>query len=392
MSVAFVFSNPGHHLEMMSPVARELASRGVDCTLVSLAELRGYRTPRNDPRLRRAIPLNLRKQSGAPSPQDSSTKPPWSRGRLAQQVVWQALRMRLRPMLRRARVVVIANDAVYPYHELVGDLHRRDLPTVLMQEGIRFPLPSGYHGPVYGASGNAAVCAWGEGSRDYFVASKVPRDSIAVTGTPRLDEIDPASWQDRGRELLAANRLESRPIALLSNPIEIQGYGPKQVKLDLVARFLAEAAPAVRARQIPIIVKTHLYEDPADFARLAAASPIGDLVTILRKDVPIFAAIAASRAAVVLTSTVGLEALMFGLPLAVLEIPGHEFAFEYVQREAAIPLCAGTIQAGVEELLDNPPSRQRASASFVERHLHDRGRARYNVAAVIQRVLRGSHG
>ena len=39
--VAFLFTNPRHHLEMMVPVARELVRRGVSCELISLAEVRG---------------------------------------------------------------------------------------------------------------------------------------------------------------------------------------------------------------------------------------------------------------------------------------------------------------------------------------------------------------
>jgi hypothetical protein len=107
---------------------------------------------------------------------------------------------------------------------------------------------------------------------------------------------------------------------------------------------------------------------------------------------PIFAAITAARAAVVLTSTVGLEALTFGLALGVLEIPGHEFAFEYVQRGAAVPIRIADIAAGVERLLARDDARAEAGRALVHRHLHDQGRARYNVADVIERVLAGDPG
>jgi hypothetical protein len=135
-------------------------------------------------------------------------------------------------------------------------------------------------------------------------------------------------------------------------------------------------------------VKNHLHEDPNDYARVAAASPLAGRVTVAAS-APIFAAIAAARAAVVLTSTVGLEALMFGLPLGALEIPGHEFAFEYVQRGAAVPIRIADVAADVESLLAPDDARAAAGRAFVQRHLHDRGRARTNVADVIERVLAG---
>ncbi|MDQ3363870.1 MAG: hypothetical protein M3680_00355 [Myxococcota bacterium] len=386
--VTFVFTNPRHHLEMMSPVADELARRGVDVGLVSLAELRGHDTPRTDARIRRALPINLRRRTGEPATAGTASGPrPSSFGALAKRVAWSVLRPRLRQLIRTSRVVIVPNDAVFPYIELVAQAHRWGARTVLMQEGIRFPLPTAYAGPTYGGAVNAAVCAWGEGSKTYFVASKIRTSLVAVTGAPRLDELDPGTWAVRGAELLAHHGLSSAPLAFLSNPIEIQGYGTKELKLELFRRFLEEAAPQLRARGCSVIVKNHLHEDPHDYERVAAASSVAGLVTVVGHATPIFAVLAVARAAVVLTSTVGLEALTFGVPLAVLEIPGHDFAFDYVQRDAAIALRGGQIAAGVAELLEASPARRDASQAFVAHHLHDRGRARFHVADVIERVL-----
>jgi hypothetical protein len=394
--VAFVFSNPRHHLEMMAPVAEELTRRNVRCGLVSLSELRGFDTPEQSG-ARRVIPINLRRRerSARPSGQGagSSGEPGWRRGGLAKQLVWNlGLAPRLRWMLHRARVVVVPNDAVYPYTELIRQLRRRQVRTVLMQEGIRFPQPGqsgSYTGPRYGAEVSSAVCAWGEGSKDFFVGSAVPESRIFVTGTPRLDDLDLEAWRGRGRELIATLGLRAPPVAFLSNPIEHQGYGSHAGKLELFARFLAGAAPVLEARGIPVVVKNHMHEDPKDYARVAAASPIGRLVTVLEGGT-VFPAIAAARAVVVLTSTVGLEALTFGQPLGVLEIPGHEFAFEYVQRGAAVPIRIADVTRGVEQLLSPDAARADAGQALVRRHLHDRGRARYNVADVIERVLLSS--
>lgn len=386
--VAFVFSNPRHHLEMMAPVAEELGRRNITCTLVSLAELRGFETPRPSG-ARRVIPMNVRRRTQAPSDPGGGEDGAWRRGRLAKQLVWHlGLGPRLRWMLRPARVVVVPNDAVYPYIELVAQLRKAGAHTVLMQEGIRFPMPARYTGPQYGGAVSAAVCAWGEGSKDFFLAGHVPAHRIAVTGTPRLDDLDLAAWRARGQELRTTLGLGAPPLAFLTNPIELQGYCGRDEKLDLFARFLAGAAPILKARGTPVIVKNHLYEDPGEYARVARASPIPELVTVL-ESVPIFAAIAAARAAVVLTSTVGLEALTFGLPLGVMEIPGHDFAFEYVQRGAAVPFHTAGIARAVEQLLEPDDVRAAAGKDFVARHLHDRGRARHNVADVIERVLAG---
>jgi hypothetical protein len=386
--VAFVFSNPRHHLEMMAPVAEELRRRGVACSLISLAELRGFETP-SAAGARRVIPLHVRRRKSVAPGEQASDETPWQRGTLAKKLVWRlGLGPRLRWMLDGTRVIVVPNDAVFPYTELVAQLRRRHAQTVLMQEGIRFQMPQGYTGPQYGGGVTAAVCAWGEGSRDFFVAGKVPPGRVVVTGTPRMDDLDLEAWRARGRELAAELSLAGPPIAFLSNPIELQGYGTRSGKLELFARFLAGASPVLRARNIGVIVKNHLHEDPAEYEQVAAKSPIPELVRVLPK-APIFAAIAASRAAVVLTSTVGLEALTFGLPLGVLEIPGHDFAFEYVQRGAAVAIRLADVGGAVEQLLARDDVRAEAGRAFVQRHLHDRGRARFHVADVIERVLAG---
>src|SRR5262249_4482810 len=160
----------------------------------------------------------------------------------------------LRWMLRKSRVVVVPNDSVFPYVELVDQVRGR-ARTVLMQEGIRFPPPASYTGPRYGCAVSGAVCAWGEGSKDFFLAGNVPERRIVVTGAPRLDNLDPAAWRPKGKALLETLRLATPPIAFLSNPIEIQGYGSRELKLDLFARFLAGAAPVLRPAGVPIIVK-----------------------------------------------------------------------------------------------------------------------------------------
>jgi len=52
---------------------------------------------------------------------------------------------------------------------------------------------------------------------------------------------------------------------------------------------------------------------------------------------------------------------------------GIEFAFEYVQRGAAVPIRVANVAAGVESLLASDDARAASGRAFVQRHLHDRG-------------------
>jgi len=389
-SVAFVFSNPRHHLEMMAPVARELGRRGVACRMISLAELRGFETPARTEvgvELVRAIPARIRKSPAAGSDFGADGGTAALARRAAQVVVWRgALGPRLRWLLRAADVVVVPNDAAFPYRQLAHAMRHRRLPFALLQEGIRFPLPGERTvGAAYGAGGAAAVCAWGEASAEHFREVGAAPATIHVTGNPRFDAVDPAAWAGRAEELLARLGLAGapRPLLYLSNPIDDQGFCSTADKLALFERFLRGAAPALAAAGRAVVVKLHPREDVAAFRAVAARAPVPTHVV---DDAPIFAVLAAGGAAVVLASTVGLEALVFGLSLGVLALPGHGHVFDYVSSGAALGLEEPTLAAGVARLLAEP--RPDGVAAYLDRHLAHRGHAAATAAAAIASIRR----
>src|SRR5690242_15670715 len=109
MSIAFVFTNPGHHLEAMQPVIDELRRRGLPTSLVSLAETQGQDTPTQTPRIPRAVPLRIRRRPGQKEGPGIEFRG-WQHNTRLQEAVWRlALGPRLLWMLRNADVVVIPN-------------------------------------------------------------------------------------------------------------------------------------------------------------------------------------------------------------------------------------------------------------------------------------------
>jgi hypothetical protein len=378
--VSFVLSNPNHHAEIMLPVLRDLVSDGVRCQLVSLAELRGLDTPRWDlgmARVHRAFPRVRRNPSSGAGGGGRVT----GVRSLVRAAVWHGvIAPRLRWLLRDSRVVVVPNDAAFPYRGLAEMMRRAGKRVVLIQEGIRFPLPNEHGDDVYGRGGAHQICVWGEGSAEHFRALGVPASTIRVTGNPRFDSIDPAEWRERRDSILRGASFDAPPLLYLSNPVDDQGFCSTDVKLGLFERFLVEASPILARRGIQLAVRLHPREDRAAFQRIIDRARMPAKLV----DGGLFQWLASARAAVVLTSTVGLEALAFGVPIGVLEMPGHGFAFEYVSRGAAVGIRADGIAVGVETLLDASRHREQAGVALLDRHLAYRGEATHRIAEAIR--------
>jgi hypothetical protein len=291
-------------------------------------------------------------------------------------------------LLRGVDAVMVPNDAAYPYRDLVNALRAWRKPVALLQEGIRFPLPSedsGGGGAVYGGSGVESVCAWGEGSAEHFRGVAGQGTRVEVTGNPRFDDIAVATWRAQGQALMRELRFGDGPFLYMSNPVDDQRFCTTAEKLQLFERFVERAAPELVRRAAPLVVKLHPREDAAAFKKAAARMPISVHVA---DRAPLFAWLAVARGAVVLASTVGLEALRFGVPLGVLPLPGHGHVFEYASRGAAVPLAMDALEPGVAEIFDGAAARSDAASALVERHMGAPNGAAVRVADVMEQLGR----
>lgn len=390
--VTFVFTNPRHHLEMMVPVAAKLRARGVGVRFVSLAELRGLRTPARleglpEVELVRVLPPWIRKSSATGAGVGTSGGPAALARTAARAVTWYGvLAPALYVHLRRSDLVVVPNDAAFPYDALTSWLRRCDVPFVLLQEGIRFPLPTEQRAALpYGGNGAAMICAWGEASAEHF-QKIAPSETVVVTGTPRWDGVDPTAWRAAGIALMAKLGLSRKPLLYLSNTVDDQGFCTTAQKMQLFADFIDRVAPALDGRAI--VVKLHLRENVEAFRNVASkqsAVPVHVLGTE-----GLFETLAIGQAAVVLASTVGLEALAFDLPLGVLALPNHGHVFEYVSRGAAAGLELDNLAVKVPQLLTASHTPDAAVRDFLERHLANRGNAASRIADRIVELHRRS--
>ncbi len=393
--VDFFISNDRHHVAMALPVIKRLTAQGCDCRVLSLCELRGMSTPReafsgSGAELRRLVPFRLRR-----SP---SVGRQWHAGRagalrrLARAVSWwTVLGGSLRRLAGGADLVTVPNDAAYPYDRIAALLRQLGRPFLLLQEGIRFPIPAIPLAEEYGLGGAAAIAAWGEASAEHLARLGVPPSRIHLTGSPRFDGFevrDPAGAAARARDRWG---LDDPTLLLVTNPIDDQGFCTTAEKLALVERFAGGIAPLFRDPGLHLAVKLHARESPRQYRPLFAVLPAGR-VKILG-DAPLEELFAASRAAVVMASTVGLEALLHGLRLAVLEIPGHGYLYDYVDSGAALGLrWDRPLAPQVEELLASAPGADGGRQAYLRRQLTTTTDAADRVASLVLRLLENGHG
>ena len=392
--IDFVLSNPRHHLAMVLPVARRLAERpDLDLRVVSLCEFRGLPSPAREFEsvgvpLERLAPFRLRSSPvGAEAgPPLGSRRREWARSLVWRLWLWPgAVRVwRILPDL-----AVLMNDAAFPYDRIVARLARRQVPFLLLQEGIRYALPeSADVGSLgQGRGGARAIAAWGPSSGEYYESRGNSPDVIHLTGNPVFDSIAEGRWAPQAEKVASRLGLRGDTLLFLSNPIEDHGYCSAGEKLELVARFLDSLGPLCERPGFRIVVKLHSQESESAFRERVGRLPHADRVEVLT-DTPLYPLLAAVEAAVVLSSTAGLEALLFDRPLGVLEVPGAGFLHDYVAGGAAAGLAWDeSMPDQVRRLLDRgAPSGDRVER-YLARHLAVRSGAAERVSALILGLL-----
>lgn len=380
MKVVFVVTNARHHVDIVAPVSTELRTRGFQCELVDLSPLRGesvgmhhYRrlgidhlglNPRFNQNLARFVKLgqrvkssgarkvlegsiprrSLKKQTGRERP--SGVNPPRAKDGtppFLNEIFW---RLHIRPWLERVArnpretIVVVLNDVAFPGDRIIQYFSGRRFGTVLLQEGVRFPVPveEGFDFP-YGGSGVATICAWGEQAYTHFCKLKAPWTTVRTTGAPHLS-------------LIRTNRFasQSRRIGLFTNPIDALGYCSEQDKVRMVSNFLERSVAFLEERNVKVVIRPHKGEGPSAYK--AIVDSFSPFVALGPPRQTIHEAISSVDAGIVLASTVGLEVLASGRRLGVLNLDGFGFPHDYVEAGVAVGMYPDNADEALAELLD----------------------------------------
>jgi len=396
--IDIVISNDRHHCAMAKPLVRLMADSGsYQLRILSLCEFRGITTPQN-PLGHEGVRIVRLARIRRPRGLKSKSRGSGSEGkfsRVAQALAWLVLLSGnvKRAFVSRPDLVILFNDAAYPYDRICKFLRKRRIPFLLIQEGIRFEAAEGaFEGALnQGKGGATAIAAFGESSAEFFRRQGVPQQSIHLTGNPRFDELSSLDFESKVLQMRRELNLGGRNLLFLSNPIEFHGYCSTESKLGLVRDFVLGIDPLFEDEGFRLVFKLHGQENPGDFLAAAEASPHSSQI-VMASDCELYPLLVLSDAAVIFGTTAGLEALLLGVPLGVIEIPGVGFLHDYVRQGAAIPLrWSMPMSEQVTQLLALKGRYQPSVDRYLDRSLASRSDATARILELVNGLL-PAHG
>ncbi|NNJ55531.1 MAG: hypothetical protein HKP14_05345 [Bacteroidia bacterium] len=335
MKVDIIITNPNHHVLITLPVARQLQKQRIEVNYISLCEVRKFRTPE---KLFNDIPVPYKKFNiKVPKGKSNGSKETkWYSllvSFLMRQTFWfTVLRPKLRRWLKGTTHAILLNDTAYPGNFIVSYLKNKKVKTILMQEGIRFPLPVEAVNN-YGSSGVDYLVTWGVKSKEYFDTIVHPRTQVVALGSPGFD-----------KSLYLQQSLDSVPdkiekVAIFGNPIDDQKFVTHDEKnaiyVDL-ARTICDYAKS-KNRKLEVVFKNHPRESPEYLRDILQKNGLGH-IKVYESNSDIDIVINTVDAGIVFASTVGINVIVHGKKLAVVKLKNHDYLGDYVQDNVAYSL------------------------------------------------------
>jgi hypothetical protein len=290
--------------------------------------------------------------------------------------LWPVVEPRLRRVFLRRFPFTLAETAVaesvlrrYSVKTIVTASHAHYAGRLYSEVGARLGIPSlslqhGVAGvpSIYAPVHSTKMAVWGELPRLWLIANGAAAEQLVVTGQPRLDAlVSPGPPRSRADVLGQLGLDPKRPSWIVAPDPE-----PREVRhaMTEMAFAIAAAFPDVQ-----LIVRPHPADDVA-YYKTTLASGLADGRFVLGTQVDAASLLAAADLAFVGQSTLGLEAMILGLPVVVLN-PSRSFEFVPYVSEGAAPgvFDAGELEAVVTSLLGEERARFEAGRRrFVERY------------------------
>lgn len=239
------------------------------------------------------------------------------------------------------------------------------------------------------------ACVAGPASKALFLKSGIPEDAIVVTGQPRYDSMISSGTRHNKASLLERFGLDTNApvVVVATQPFVEDGLWTAGQR----AHFFEHVVAAVHDAGGQLLIKLHPRETSAAVYRSILSRLGSTSVPIVNGEVDLATLLTACDAVLTVRSTIGLEAMILGVPIIAFESEGlssQTDELDYVKYGAAVGVYgADELAAAIASVLYDTETRIRlaeASRCYVYDHsyLQD-GRAGARVAHVIASRLEG---
>jgi hypothetical protein len=379
--ILFEITAADSHQQIILPVIRLLKARGIPVIVYSDCEL--LRTSSDTATLQgEGIPFVRLAEKPLPA-----TQPEW-------EAAAAPIRLRITGEVERARpaLVAVLNDRNFPSNVFVGEARRLRIPTLLIQESLRkdlFQRPP--LGKLFGRWRRKVRYGIEEGLRSFGQGGcdSVPAGRIIVTGNPRFDQLAGADFSVEARRIRA--ELGYAPsdflLTFLSSPIERMLIVSKEEKRNAFERLIGwvqSQREDPSSADLRLAFKLHRSEDPAPLQSLLDAQAAGPWARIV--DRPLYPLLQGSQAAMMFSTTAGLEAALLSVPVGIFELSKPLDDWDLTGRGVAKGIRSAQEFAAFLRVARGDPQSGARGAQAASFYLANTGRAAQAVADLAARM------
>jgi glycosyltransferase involved in cell wall biosynthesis len=215
------------------------------------------------------------------------------------------------------------------------------------------------------------ACVAGPATKTLFLRSGIPEDAIVVTGQPRYDSFVNTGTRKEKNSIFEHLGLDKgTPVVVVATqPFVEDGLWTAAQR----ARFLELVVAGVLKAGGQPLIKLHPRETGVTVYRSLLSTLTDAQVAIVKDEIDLATVLTACDALLTVRSTIGLEAMMLGLPVIAFEegATGKTDALGYVQYGAAVGVYSEKeLAPSIAAVLFDPRTRA-GLAEASERYVYD---------------------
>ena len=225
----------------------------------------------------------------------------------------------------------------------------------------------GVTGFKFGHQAIHKVAVWGKKSMDIAVSNGYRKSQVVITGQPRFDRIQSTNWVSRDQETLdeyAISPEEKIVLYLPTKGITSQYFASTDEQIDMY-RQLSDSLRIINESGVKsrLIVKLHRDEDVNEFSKLVGDILPNDAVVV--QSAELYPLLSVASVGITTASTAGLEALLFGTPLVILNSGNRPDFYPFSTSGPAVAAAnAEELKLAIVQQLDCSPELSQRIDSF----------------------------